>query len=99
MGLLTIVVQMHNHSSIPDLTRIKRKARALKRDNGSMTYMQYLDQAAREIYGVRHFHEAQAHYAQALFAQETAPTSTENVPQASPLQYYLRSIQEYYLDF
>ena len=100
MGLLTIVVQMHDHSSIPDLTRIKRKAKALKRNNGSMTYMQYLDQAAREIYGVRHFHEAQAHYAQAHFAQEkSAQPATENVQQASPLQYYLRSVQEYYLDF
>ena len=42
-----------------DLKRIKWHARALSR-NAELSYMQALDQAARDLFGVRHFHEAQA---------------------------------------
>jgi hypothetical protein len=52
--------------------------------------MQCLDQVARELYGLRHFHEARA---KAKHAASATPAS------ASPLQYYLRTVQEYYLDF
>lgn len=54
-----------------------------------MTYMQHLDQAARELYGVRHFHEATARA-----KRETLP-----VVQRSAASDYLQTVQEYYLDF
>lgn len=80
---------MHNQE-LPDLDLIKRHAKTRKKDGGGMTYMQYLDQSTRELYGLRHFHEARARVKQAASATPTA---------ASPLQYYLRTVQEYYLDF
>ena len=81
---------MQATSTVPDIQLIKRQARARSRGEGSMTYMQYLDQVARELYGVRHFHEARARYRSATTATAAA---------VSPLQHYLRSMQEYYLDF
>lgn len=51
-----------------------------------MTYMQYLDQASRELFGVRHFHEARR-------------IAARSQKQTSALQFYLRSVQENYLDF
>ena len=44
-----------------DLKRIKWYARALSR-NAELSYMQALDQAARDLFGVRHFDEAQARF-------------------------------------
>ena len=79
---------MHN-TDIPDLARIRRQAKALRKTDAGSTYMQHLDQVARELYGVRHFHEARAR----------AKLAATTVLSASPLQYYLRSVQEYYLDF
>ena len=73
-----------------DIARIKREAKTLRQRDGSMTYMQYLDQAARHLYGVRHFHEAQARYKRTI----TVPWV-----ETTPAEYYLRSVQEYYLDF
>ncbi len=86
---LTIVSHMHNQE-LPDLALIKRHAKAQSKAGGDMTYMQCLDQAAVELYGLRHFHEARARVKHAASAAPIA---------ASPLQYYLRTVQEYYLDF
>ena len=78
------------HQELPDLDLIKRHARTRKKEGGDMTYMQCLDQVAAELYGLRHFHEARARVKHAAIATPIA---------ASPLQYYLRTVQEYYLDF
>jgi len=83
------------NQELPDLTLIKRHAKAQRKERkerkeGGMTYMQCLDEAARDLYGLRHFHEARARVKHAAIATPTA---------ASPLQYYLRTVQEYYLDF
>ena len=96
-----------------DIDRIKHEAKTLRKRDGSMTYMQYLDQAARNLYGVRHFHEAQARYKRADIGSfvrtaegsfiSTAEGSfigaAEGSVETTPAQYYLRSVQEYYLDF
>jgi hypothetical protein len=89
---LTIVSHMHNQE-LPDLGLIKRHAKTRSKEGGGMTYMQCLDQAARELYGLRHFHEARARVKHAASATHAMPIA------ASPLQYYLRTVQEYYLDF
>ena len=72
---------MHNQER-PDLGLIKRHTKTRRKEDGGMTFWQRLDQVARELYGLRHFHEASA-----------KPAA------ASPLQYYLRTAQKYYLDF
>ena len=41
------------------IREIKRQARSLSRSIAEKSYMQYLDQVARERFGVRHYHEAQ----------------------------------------
>jgi hypothetical protein len=89
LASLTIVSHMHDQP-LPDLNLIKRHAKIQSKEGGGMTYMQCLDQAARELYGLRHFHEARARVKHAAGATP--------IP-ASPLQYYLRTVQEYYLDF
>ena len=81
-----------------DIDRIKREAKTLRKRDGSMTYMQYLDQAARNLYGVRHFHEAQAIYKRADIGSFIR-TAEGSFIGTTPAQYYLRSVQEYYLDF
>ncbi|MBL6688761.1 MAG: hypothetical protein ISP91_00040 [Pseudomonadales bacterium] len=78
---------MHN-AITPDLRRIKQEARRRRRALGNASYMQYLDLVSRELYGVRHFHEAQV--------LSTRVSSDRN---QCPTQHYLRSLQEYYLDF
>ena len=83
---LTIFVHMHKLPDTSDILRIKRAARRMKKTGGSMTYMQYLDQASRELFGVRHFHEARS-------------IAARSQKQPSALQFYLRSVQENYLDF
>ncbi len=82
----------HMNQATPtlDIDGIKREAKALKKAGGSMTYMQYLDQVARDRYGVRHFHEAQ------ILARKQLSTPA---PALTPAQHYLHSMQEYYLDF
>ena len=84
---------MHNQE-LPDLNLIKRQAKTHRKEGGGMTSMQCLDQAARELYGLRHFHEARAKVrVKVKHAASVTPTA------ASPLQYYLRTVQEYYPDF
>ena len=85
ISVFCYLVQMHNAAG-PDLGRIKKEARYRRRTLGKASYMQYLDLVAREFYGVRHFHEAQALSARAHITD-------------TPTQHYLRSLQEYYLDF
>jgi hypothetical protein len=82
---------MHN-LELPDLTLIKRHAKTQRKERkeGGMTYMQCPDKTARELYGLRHFHEARA---RVKYAASATPTA------ASHPQYYLRTVQEYYLDF
>ena len=75
-----------------DMSRIKRTAKANRKRDGSMTYMQHLDQAAKSLYGVRHFHEAQAR-----FKRSYVPTHETLMTTMTPAQYYLRTVQEYYL--
>ncbi len=77
----------------PDLGRIKREARARRRTQGDTAYMQHLDIVARELYGVRHFHEAQR------LSQRSENAQPVPVNSYTPTQHYLRSLQEYYLDF
>jgi hypothetical protein len=88
---LTIVSHMHNQE-LPDLNLIKRQARTHRKEGGFMAYMQGLDQAERERYGLHHFHETRAR-AKVKYAASVKPAA------ASPLQYYLRTVQEYYPDF
>lgn len=78
---------MHN-AETPDLVRIKKEARHRRRTLGKASYMQYLDLVAREFYSVRHYHEAQILSHRVDIRQHQSPT-----------QLYLRSLQEYYLDF
>ena len=68
----------------------RRAAKSRRKVGMGMSYMQCLDHVAREMYGVRHFHEARARVKRAA---SKAPIIV------SPLQYYLRTVQEYYLDF
>ena len=79
----------------PDLVLIKRTARNLKRQ-GHGTYMQALDVAARQLYGVRHFHEARAN---ALRAAGNVSLAAATAITVSPVDHYLQTLQEYYLDF
>lgn len=83
------VVHMHK-SETPDLARIRKEAKSRRRRQGHASYMQYLDLVARELYGVRHFHEAQAVSRAAHMTRSR---------QVSPTHHYLRSLQAYYLDF
>lgn len=84
---------MHNQE-LPDLNLIKRQAKTHRKEGGGMIYMQCLDQAAPELYGLRHFHEARA---KVRFKVKHAASVTPAA--AYPLQYYLRTVQEYYPDF
>ncbi len=87
---------MHNSSS-PDIVNIKRQAKRRAKTDRRHSYMQHLDLVARELYGVRHFHEARA-------LNDRAVDSTTGVNQPpdlrqNPTQHYLQTLQEYYLDF
>lgn len=86
VAVFCYLVQMHKTDK-PDLGRIRKEAKNRRRTEGRASYMQYLDQVAREFYGVRHFHEA----------QKVSRQKSEAVV-VSPTQYYLRTLQEYYLD-
>ena len=83
---LTIVSHMHNQE-LPDLNLIKRHAKSHLKEGGFMACMQGLDQAERGRYGLLHFHEVRVKYAASV-----KPAA------ASSLQYYLRTVQEYYPD-
>ena len=89
LAALTIVSHMHNQE-LPDLNLIKRQAKTYRKEGGFMAYIQGLDQAGRERYGLHHFHEAWARF---KYAASVKPVAT------SPLQYYLRTVQDYYPDF
>jgi len=80
---------MHNQE-LPDLDLIKRQGKTRRKEGGGMTYMQCLDQAIRDLCGLRHFHEARAKAKRAASAKSAT---------ASPVQYYLRTVQACYLDF
>ena len=80
-------VQEINARSIRE---IKRHARLLSKSKRQKTYMQYLDQVARERFGVRHYHEAQV---------RAGKIATERVVQISPMVFYQQACQEYYLEF
>lgn len=80
-------VQEINAKSIRE---IKRHARLLSRSMREKTYMQYLDQVARERFGVRHYHEAQVR------AGKVAPG---RVLPTSRTEFYQLACQEYYLEF
>jgi hypothetical protein len=86
---------MHNQE-LPDPNLVKRQARTHRKEGGGMTYMQCLDQAAREPYGLRHFHEARAKV-RVKHAASVTPAAAS--PLQYYLQYYLRTVQEYYPDF
>ncbi len=75
---------------LPDLLSDRGLIKTRNKKAGGITYMQCLDQAAQELYGRRHFHKAKA---RVKHAANDTPIA------ASPLQYYLRTVQEYYLDF
>lgn len=85
---LTIVSHMHNQE-LADLNLIKRQPKNYRKQGGFMAYMQGLDQAGRERYGLHHCHEPRA---RVKYAASVKPVA------ASPLQYYLRTVQEYYPD-
>jgi hypothetical protein len=87
---LTIVSHMLNQE-LPDLNLIKRQARTHRKEGSDMTYLQCPDQAARELYGLRHFHQSRAGV-KVKHAASATPAA------ASRLQYYLRTVQEYYPD-
>jgi len=72
---------MHNQER-PDSGLIKRHTKTRRKEDGGMTFRRCLDQVGRELYCLRHFHEASAKPAAALTPQ-----------------YYLRTVQKYYLDF
>lgn len=80
---------MEKHHPTPDLKRIKRLAKVLKKES-PRRHMHCLDDAARQLYGVRHYHEARV-----LAGRATAAA----VPTVDPAKLYLRTLQEYYLDF
>ena len=76
------------------LREVKRRARELTRNVSDKSYMQYLDQVAREYLGVRHYHEARVRSESQIRTQANAQQPAINTPMA----FYLRSCQEYYLD-
>ena len=88
---LTIFAHMQRLLNASDIIEIKRTAKRMKKRGGSMTYMQHLDQVSRELFGVRHFHEAKSLAHEQLVDEQKIPVS--------PTQFYLRSVQENYLDF
>jgi hypothetical protein len=70
--------------------------------------MQYLDQVAREQFGVRHYHEAQAQAKRKIVRENVSGVDTRTViPVAalcmgtnrnSYMNSYINSCQQYYLD-
>ncbi len=80
-------VQEINARSIRE---IKRHARLLSKSMRQKTYMQYLDQVARERFGLRHYHEAQV---------RAAKVTPQRAVRDSPIAFYQQACQEYYLEF
>ena len=72
------------------IREIKRRARSLSRSIAEKTYMKYLDQVAREQFGVRYYHEAQVR------AGKAGP---DRVLRISRTIFYQLACQEYYLEF
>ena len=72
------------------LRQIKRQARLLSRSSYNKTYMQYLDQVAREQFGVRHYHEAQT---------RAGKGAAVDIRRESLMVFYQQACQEYYLEF
>ncbi len=81
------------HIDASSLRDIKREARRLSRAIVDKTYMQHLNEVARNRFGVRHYHEAQTR------AKRAQSSNFVALDAQSPLIFYLQSCQEYYLDF
>ncbi len=100
----------HQVLSAVSLSLIKKRARILSRTVAKKSYMQCLDQIAREQFGVRHYHEA---HTQAK-RKKVAPLKTGPVASVAALTMstlyantlytnnhmssYMSSCQQYYLD-
>ena len=77
------------------LREVKRRARKLTRDVSEKSYMQYLDQVAQDYLGVRHYHEARVRCGD---AQDPIQPGVQTPVNNTPMAFYLRSCQEYYLE-
>ena len=98
----------HQVLSAVSLSLIKKKARILSRTVGNKSYMQYLDQVARDQFGVRHYHEAQALAKPKIVSEKVARADAGPViPVAalgmgnymnSYMNSYMNNCQQYYLD-
>lgn len=74
------------------LKRIKRHAKLLKKKLPGKTYMQNLDMAARELTGVRHYHEARA------VARRSYAAAADESREFSPWLDYARTCQAHYFE-
>ncbi len=91
-----------------DITRLKREARRRSKRDETRSYMQHLDLVAHQLYGVRHFHEARTRFLRVaqnnlqdspqLNSQLNQHTTDGLIEPLTVAQYYMRSLQEYYLD-
>ena len=72
-----------------DLRAVKRQAKFRARQNPALSYMQHLDIVAREMLGVRHFHEARKRV-------DRAPA--QDYHSSTPWMLYLQACQESYFD-
>ena len=94
----------HQILSTVSLSLIKKRARFLSRPDGNKSYMQYLDQVAREQFGVRHYHEAQTQAKRKIVRENISGEDTGTVNPVAALcmdalrNSYLNSCQQYYLD-
>jgi hypothetical protein len=90
----------HQVLSAVSLSLIKKRARILSRTIGNKSYMQYLDQVAREQFGVRHYHEAQARAKrkQAAGVKTGQAISVATLRMSNYMNSYMSSCQQYYLD-
>ena len=94
----------HQILSTVSLSLIKKRARFLSRTDGNKSYMQYLDQVAREQFGVRHYHEAQTQAKRKIVGENVSRVDTGTVIPVAALcidtyrNSYMNSCQQYYLD-
>ena len=90
----------HQVLSAASLSLIKKRARILSRTVGNKSYMQYLDQVAREQFGVRHYHEAhtRAKRKQAAGVRTGQAISVTALYMSNYMNSYMNNCQQYYLD-
>lgn len=75
-----------------DIGTIKRRAKQLSRLNTGKSYMQHLDVLARDMFGVRHYHEARK-------VAERGQTTVSPAPKVvSPLVLYFHACQDAYFE-